>query len=113
MSSDINFVEFAVDQMQGAGTITYRKMFGEYAVYSNGKVVGLICDNQLFVKKTERGKAFIGEAREAPPYPGAKMCFLIDDKIDDREWMGHLIKITADELPGPKHKNRKAKQKKR
>jgi hypothetical protein len=26
---------------------------GEYAIYCNGKVVALVCDNQLFVKPTE------------------------------------------------------------
>ena len=38
MASDLGFVEFVVDQMENAGAITYRKMFGEYAVYCEGKV---------------------------------------------------------------------------
>ena len=50
MASDQEFVDFLVDQMQGVGGITFRKMFGEYAIYCNGKVVALICDNQFFVK---------------------------------------------------------------
>ena len=92
--------------MENAGTITYKKMFGEYALYSDGKVVALVCDNQLFVKPTEGGRSFIGDVVEAPPYPGAKMSFLIEDKIDDREWISELIRITAKELP---KKNKKSK----
>ena len=110
MSSSQDFVEYVVGQMGNAGTVTYRKMFGEYAVYLDKKVVGLICDNQLFVKQTEGGRAYIGEVVEAPPYPGAKMSFLIEEKIEDQEWISELIKITAKELPEPKPKKKKSKK---
>jgi len=106
MSSDLSFVEYVVDQIENAGRITFRKMFGEYAVYCNGKVTALICDNQLFVKPTEGGRAFIGDVVEAPPYPGAKPSFLIEDKIEDREWISQLIRITENELPEPKPKKK-------
>lgn len=113
MSSDQSFVDFIIEQIETAGIINYRKMFGEYALYCEGKVVALVCDNQLFVKPTEGGRAFIGNVVEAPAYPGAKLSFLIEDKIDDREWISTLIKITFDELPMPKPKNKKRKQGKR
>lgn len=104
MSSDKGFIEFVADQIASAGNITYRKMFGEYAVYLDGKVVALVCDNRVYVKPTEGGRAFIGNVVEAPPYPGAKPSFLIGDKLEDWEWMSNLIKITAKELPEPKPK---------
>jgi len=106
MASDQSFVEFVVDQMGAAGQISYRKMFGEYAVYCDGKVVALICDNQLFVKPTEAGRSHIGNASEAPPYPGAKMYFLIEDAYEDSEWISDLIRITAQQLPLPKPKKK-------
>lgn len=111
MASDKNFVDFIVDQMSDAGLVSQRKMFGEYAVYCNGKVVALVCDNQLFVKPTERGRAYIGNVVEAPPYPGAKQYFLIEDAFEDREWISALIKLTADELPIPKQKRGKKTRK--
>lgn len=110
MASDQGFVEFVADQMEAAGRITYRKMFGEYAVYCDGKVVALVCDNQLFVKPTEAGKSFIGTICEAPPYPGAKMYFLIEDKYEDAQWLSELIRITAAELPMLKPKGLKKKK---
>jgi len=110
MATDQSFIDFLVDQMNEAGEITFRKMFGEYAVYCGGKVVALVCDNQLFVKPTEAGKAHIGDGIvEAPPYPGAKMYFLIEDKFEDREWISVLIRITAKELPDAKSKSKKTK----
>ncbi len=107
MSSNKDFIDFIVDQIDSSGTITYKKMFGEYAIYCDRKVVALVCNNQLFVKSTEGGRSFIGDVVEAPAYPGAKLSFLIDEKLEDREWISELIRITARELPEPKHKKRK------
>jgi TfoX/Sxy family transcriptional regulator of competence genes len=108
MASREEFVRFVAEQMQGAGAVTYRKMFGEYAIYSDSKLVALVCDNKLFVKPTDGGRAFIGEVVEAPPYPGAKASFLIEEKFEDQEWLSELIRITAKELPAPKPKKKKA-----
>ena len=72
MASKIEFVEFVVDQMKEAGTITYRKMFGEYGVYCDGKIFALICDDQLFVKITKAGRKRYPHLPEAPPYEGGK-----------------------------------------
>jgi len=110
MASDQSFVDFITDQISSLKTITSKKMFGEYAIYSDNKVVALVCDNKLFVKPTSGGRIFIGEPVEAPPYPNAKPCFLIEDKFEDREWISNLISITADGLPEPKPKPKKKKK---
>lgn len=111
MTTDLNFVEFVADQIDDTCEISYRKMFGEYAMYSKGKVVALICDDQLFVKSTEAGRSFIGEVVESSPYPGAKLAFLIQDKIEDREWLTQLIALTEAELPMPKPRAKKKRKK--
>ena len=81
MASEINFVEFVLEQIKNSGEITAKKMFGEYGIYSDGKLFGLICDNKLFIKPTNSGRKFIGNVVEAPPYEGAKPSFLIEEKI--------------------------------
>jgi TfoX/Sxy family transcriptional regulator of competence genes len=98
VSTDQGFVDFIIDQTGKAGPITYRKMFGEYAIYCDGQVVALVCDNKLYVKPTNAGRDYIGAVVEAKPYPSASPRFLIEDKIEDREWLSRLIRITADEL---------------
>ena len=105
MASDKHQLEFALDQMNAAGVITAKHMFGEYGIFCDSKIVALFCDNQLFIKPTEAGRAFIQNVVEAPAYPGAKPYFLIEDKIDDREWLSELIRVTAQELPLPKKKS--------
>ncbi len=109
MASDKSFADFIVDQIENVGQITYRKMFGEYVLYCDGKVVALICDNRLFVKPTDAGRTFIGDVVEAPPYEGAKLSFLIDDRVEDRQWISNLIRITYKELPEQKIKKKKKK----
>ena len=108
MATEQKTADFLTEQMSGAGAVRSRKMFGEYAIYCDEKVIALICDEQLFVKPTEPGKQFVGEVHEAPPYPGAKPYYLIpEDRWDDANWLAELTRITADALPAPKPKKPK------
>ena len=107
MASDQDFVDFVLEQIKNAGEITAKKMFGEYGIYANGKIFGLICDNKLYIKPTISGREFIGNVVEAPPYEGAKTSFLIEDKIEDSDWISELVRISLKELPAPKPKKKK------
>ncbi len=105
MASSLDFVEYVCDQIGGAGTISYKKMFGEYGIYCDGKIIGVICDNQFFVKKTQAGADICPDCEEAAPYTGAKPHFLIDC-VDDRSRMARLIAATCQALPAPKPKKK-------
>ncbi|MES2297263.1 MAG: TfoX/Sxy family protein [Pseudomonadota bacterium] len=105
MASKQSTVDYIVDQGGAAGAVSAKKMFGEYGVYCDGKMVALVCDDQLFVKPTAAGLAFIGQVDEAPPYPGAKPCYLIGgERWDDAAWLAQLLRLTTRELPAPKKK---------
>ncbi len=110
MASDREFVEYITDQMADAGNVRFKSMFGEYGIFSNDKIVALVCDNQLFIKPTEAGRSFIGDVVEAPPYAGAKNSFLIGDQIDDGEWLAQLVRLTEAERPKPKPRKKKKKK---
>jgi len=107
MASDQKFVDYILDQIDIPSQVTCRKMFGEFGLYFDDKLFGLVCDNKLFIKPTESGKKFIGNIVEEPPYPGAKPSFLITEKLDDRDWLKKLVMTTAQELPEPKPKKKK------
>ncbi len=107
MASDQNFVDFVLEQVKKAGEITAKKMFGEYGLYADDKLFGLVCDNKLFIKPSISGRAFIGSVVEAPPYEGAKPSFLIEEKMEDSEWLSELVRISVKELPAPKPKKKK------
>jgi TfoX/Sxy family transcriptional regulator of competence genes len=106
MASDHDWVLYVADQCSGAGTITVRKMFGDYALYCEGKIFGLASDNGLYIKPTQAGQALLHSLDLRPPYPGAKNYFFIED-VDDHEYLSALVKVTCQELPDPKPKKPK------
>lgn len=106
MASNPEFVQYVADNLSGAGLITYRKMFGEYGMYCDGKIFALICNNQLFIKITEAGKKMQPTLPQAPPYEGAKDYFLMED-IDDSVFLTDFVIATCKELPMPKEKKGK------
>ena len=110
MASSQKTVDYILEQIQSAGAVSARKMFGEYAIYCDDKVVALVADDQLFVKPTSAGREFLGTVDEKPAYPGAKPCFRISgEQWDDHDWLAKLIKLTAKELPLPEKKVKKSK----
>lgn len=107
MASDQSFVDYVCAQLEASGPIVAKKMFGEYTLYNDTKFIGMVSDNKLFIRPTEEGRAYIGNPTEAPPYPGAKLCFLIEDKLDDHKWLCGLINVSMSALPEPKPKKKK------
>jgi TfoX/Sxy family transcriptional regulator of competence genes len=110
LASEQKFVDYIITQIGLAEQVTNKKMFGEYGLYFDNKLFGLICDNKLFIKPTQSGRDYISKVVEAAPYPGAKPSFLIEEKLDDREWLRKLVEITVNELPMPKIKKTKDKK---
>lgn len=109
MATSQETIIYLLDQLTQLGNrVRTRKMFGEYAIYCDEKVVGLICDDQLFVKITPESLAYVGKNHaEGSPYPGAKPYLLIDgDIIENKQALSNLISQTADSLPHPKPKHR-------
>ncbi len=106
MASKAEFVAYAAEQMKEAGQITCKKMFGEYGVYCDGKIFGLICEDQLFVKITEAGRRVCPDLTEAPPYVGAKPHYLVEE-LDDAELLTRFVQETVKALPEPKKKKKK------
>ena len=107
MATDPQRMEWILEQMEGAGNLRYRKMFGEYGLYCDNVFFAVICDDQFFVKVTPQGEAAFPDLPKAPPYEGAKDSFLVED-VEDRERMTELTRITCEALRNnPQEKRRK------
>ena len=106
MASAQDFVDYVCDQVALLDKLTYKKMFGEYALYLEGKVVALICNNEVFVKPTAEGERLLGSTHLASPYPGAKLYFQVCEHLEDRELIRRLFLATAAALPVPKPKSK-------
>ena len=64
----------------------------------------------LFIKPTAAGRSFIENPEESPPYSGAKPYFLVDDRLEDGDWLCELVQVTVKELPEGKAKKPRKKK---
>lgn len=104
MSTSADRAAFIAEQAAGAGPVSTRKMFGEYALYLDGKVVALICDDSLFVKITPGSLALLGDHETGAPYPGAKPHYQCDAMLDEPDSLAPLLRAVAADVPAPRPK---------
>lgn len=102
MASSTDTVQYIVDQIGLGNRLSSKKMFGEFALYLDGKVIAFVCDDQLFLKPTEQGRRILGKVKEAAPYPGAKSYYLLTDELDDPDRLKEIVLATHRALPDPK-----------
>lgn len=111
MATSQETMDFLLDQLAGAGAFSSRRMFGEFCLYLAGKPVGLVCDDQLYVKPTEPGRALMGRVEEGFPFPGARAHLRVTaDRWEEREWLAQLLLATAAVLPEPRPKKPRARK---
>lgn len=111
-------VAFLLEQMEPAGTVSARRMFGEYALYLDGKVVGLVIADRLFVKPTPGALALAAGMAAGPvalerPVPQITPYLPVED-VDDAGALVALIRAAWADLPVPppkKPRNRRTPQK--
>ncbi len=111
MATDADFIHYIEFQLTHIPGITTRKMFGEYALYCNSKVVAFICDNTFFLKINPATAAVIHpETEQGPCYPGSKDYYIIEEsKLESKDYMKKLIEGCADYVA--MHEKKKSKKK--
>ena len=107
MATSQSTMDYLLDQLaQGGGACSARKMFGEYCLYYHGRPVGLVCNEQLYLKDTEPGRALMPHLAEGAPFPGARPHLLLcADDWDDHRWLHQIVRATLDALPPLKPKS--------
>ena len=108
MSTSEQTIRYIEDQLAGLDVRT-AKMFGEYAVYIDGKVSAFVCDDTLFIKPSPVDPSYLEGTELAPAYPGSKDYHSVPgDLLENAEWVRDAMQATADSLPAPKPKRPKA-----
>ncbi len=111
MATQRETIEFILGKLRDRGRFTARAMFGEYALYTDGKVVGLVCDNLLYVKIVPASKALESLCEKDRPYPGARPHYLVEEsqvsKIDN---LAQILSEIARSAPGKREESNKGKQ---
>lgn len=103
--------EFILEQLGHPDRFSVRSMFGEFALYADGKPVAFICDDQLFVRIMDESAALERRCERAPAYPGSKDYYLVPEDVitGDRKLPDLLLRI-AGVLPLPKGRKKVARK---
>lgn len=106
MSTQSETVEFILQKLDTPDTFSVRKMFGEYALYAHGKVVGLVCDDQLYVKILPASAELAGVCEQDNAYPGSNLFYLVEEvQLSKIKNLPEILMNIADSLPEPKPKS--------
>jgi TfoX/Sxy family transcriptional regulator of competence genes len=101
------FNEFVREIFSAAGDIVIRSMMGGYLIYFNGKLIGDICDNELFLKRTPTSDKLLADSELRYPYEGSKTLMYAFDRFEDMDLITELLKGMYAELPEKKPKKAK------
>lgn len=112
MSTQPETVEFLLEKLGDRKRFSVRAMFGEYALYADGKTVALVCDDLLYVKILPQSAALESLCEKGEPYPGARPHYIVtEDLIGTMDELPHLLCDIAEALPAKKTaKKSKAKK---
>lgn len=106
MATTLTYIDYVCEQLDGVGEISYKKMFGEFLVYLNGKPVITVCDNTCYVKKLPCTENLLSTSEVGYPYTNAKEHFVLN--IDDAELSKEVIIELEKVTPLPKKKKTKS-----
>jgi TfoX/Sxy family transcriptional regulator of competence genes len=102
MATDSSFLQYVIEQVGLGSRLGYKRLFGEYALYLDDKVVAFACDNSLYLKPSPAAQQLAPQLPVQPPYPGAKGHPVADELLDDSERLRALLLATAACLPTAK-----------
>ena len=110
MAVSKEFHDYILENLKKAGEVTTRSMMGGYYVYFQGKLVGDICDNCLYVKPAKAALRLLPEAERGYPYEGSKSLMIIVDNVENTALMTEVLRSMYEELPAPKPRKGKKKE---
>ncbi len=96
------FNEYVRECFSAAGDIVIKSMMGGYLVYLNGKLIGDICDNELFLKKTSTSDRLLADSELRYPYEGSKTLMHVFERFEDTALVLELLEGMYAELPEKK-----------
>ena len=101
------FNEYVRERFSAVGEILIKSMMGGYLVYLNGKLIGDICNNELFLKRTPTSDRILADSEMRYPYKGSKTLLHVFDRFDDAALIAELLEGMYADLPERKPKKAK------
>jgi len=104
MATSKDYIHYVIECLGHIEGISARMMFGDYGLYMFDRVLGFVCDDQVFLKILPGSTQVLGE--DAPigeAYPGSKPYYIVQD-LEDSELMAQLFRALYEDVPEPKPK---------
>lgn len=101
------FNEYVRESFSAIGDIVIKSMMGGFLVYFNGKLIGDICSNELFLKRTPTSDRLLADSELRYPYEGSKTLMHVFDRFEDTDLIAELLEGMYAELPEKKPKKTK------
>ena len=98
------FNEYVCECFSEAGDIVIKSMMGGYLVYFKGKLIGDVCGDELFLKRTLTSDRLLADSELRYPYEGSKTLMHVFDSFDDKALILELLEGMYTELPEKKTK---------
>lgn len=98
------FNEYVRDCLSDAGEIVIKSMMGGFLVYFKGKLIGDICGDELFLKRTPTSDRLLADSELRYPYEESKTLMHVFDKFEDKALVQELLDGMYKELPEKKPK---------
>ena len=101
MATSREYAFFVENLFRGVDGFSMKRMFGEYGIYLQGRVLGFLCDEQILLQDTPTARKLLPDAEKKELFPGSKLFIIFSD-----EGNHHLLQSVAqamwEELPVPK-----------
>ena len=102
------FNEYVRDCFSETGDIVIKPMMGGFLVYFNGKLIGDVCGDELFLKRTPTSDRLLADSELRYPYEESKTLMHVFDGFDDKALIQELLNGMFAELPEKKLKKAKS-----
>ena len=111
MGTKKRVMDHILDQIEidDPGYLTYKKVFGKYALVLDSLEFALVVDSVFYLKATDAGRKYLGKVVKGIPFKKAQPHFIISkDEYENSEWFSELVSITINDLI-PKSRSEKRK----
>lgn len=98
MATSKEYINYVLEQLDDIGHISIRPMMGEYCLYYKEKLIGLICDARVLIKKCKASDKMLKGAPLQYPYQGSKSLMYVID-VDEADSFKELFESLYLELP--------------
>ena len=108
MATQKETIEFILGKLRHGDAFSARAMFGEYALYAEGKVVALICDDRLYVKILPASEELESICEKGEPYPGARPHYIVEEgQLSRLEKLPSILLAISKAIPAKKNKSKR------